>query len=427
VLHALLLVLLLLFNQALEGLVSQVLPMRVALQLHDQQRRSMSVQLPQGASEQQQLPLRPSSGMAEGNPGSSAAAEAGHAGDRTLRAGVDQVSAAEVAAESGFRQANHSLRQLRAAQRLQQQGRQLQQQQQVPSALAPQSRLQPAEAGAGQQAPAQQQRGQVHQQQLQCGDWFWQPFKQLAFQQQRLEQAYQQWALQQWLRPLDCIFVALVLLSTFGGTLRHLLVSLYGLLQQQGQPISSSLSEAAAGLLLLAAAIGAPYLMQRQPTGSYLRWRSRAVIILRLLRTALFCLEVLHLNPALGLTVQQGPDVGGLGRVLQGGVFATRAGSAACGLLMMLGLLGQVPSGTHAAVQAVCFVMVSITLLFVQQPGLSRPKTPGGMTQLPGFTGMAVSGGPAAAVLVVMGWLLPVAAVTAAEWATRRHFLRKIS
>lgn len=405
--------------QALEGLVSQVLPMRVALQLQDQQRIRSSLQLPPEAAQQQQLPVS-GTGPATGPAGlSTAAAGAPGAGAQLAAAGL-QAGASNEPVPGDASVAGSSLRQLRA--RLRQQQRPGTEQQQAQTARPAQQQQQPQ--------PAQQQ-----QQQQRMVEWASGYAGSLAFQQPRLEQAYQRWALQQWLRLFDTMFLLLVLLSAFGTHLQQALSVLAWLQQPQHmlQPWRGlqlqdiSVCTALAAVLALTVAWVLYSLRGQSPTACLNR-RKPAVAAVRLLRTLVFCCEVWHLKGGSGSALR-GPDSPHVGSAQQGAaaspVRLSSSTSASCGLLMMLGLLGQLPTPLHGAVQAACLTAVSITLLAASAPMVALRAGSGIVANVlgaaSGFGWLDVG------YLVVLGWVLPVLLVAAVEWGSRHHFLRKIS
>jgi hypothetical protein len=304
------------------------------------------------------------------------------------------------------------------------------------------------------QQQQQQQRANTTQQQTQRAgpaqaQLRWQPAQQrrvvdwargyegsLAFQQPRLEQAYQYWALQQCVRLLDTVFLLLVLLSAFGSHLRQAL-NVLGWLQQPQQPVlqqwqglhmqDMSVCTALTAMLALTVAWVFCSFRGQSPTG-YLNRRKPALAAVRVLRMWLFCCELWHLNDGSGSTLQ-GSDNTYAGSAQQGAaasaVRLSTSTSASCGLLMMLGLLGQLPSPLHAAVQAVCLASVSATLLAVN---VHNAALRAGSDIVGCVVGVALGARWLDVVcLAVLGWLVPVVLVAAVEWSSRLHFLRKIS
>jgi hypothetical protein len=165
----------------------------------------------------------------------------------------------------------------------------------------------------------------------------------------------------------------------------------------------------------------------QSPTG-YLNRRKPALAAVRVLRMWLFCCELWHLNDGSGSTLQ-GSDNTYAGSAQQGAaasaVRLSTSTSASCGLLMMLGLLGQLPSPLHAAVQAVCLASVSATLLAVN---VHNAALRAGSDIVGCVVGVALGARWLDVVcLAVLGWLVPVVLVAAVEWSSRLHFLRKIS
>lgn len=410
--------------QALEGFVSQVLPMRVALQLQDQQRRS-SFMMPAGLAQQQQQQLLPLLGAnaatgAAAGPSSMAAATGAPAGN--LGAGLRaQAGASNDTAPAGGRVAGSSLRQLREVHR------QRQQQQ----ADAPQE---PAQATLPARPPLQAQQPSSslspRQQRVAAWGFGWAP----VFQQPHLEQAYQRWALQQWLRLLDTVFLLLVLLSVAGPQLQKAVSTLAGLQQWKHLQLQDAQLHTWLAALLAPAVCWVTFNLQCQPADSYLHRRKSALAAVRVLRTLLLCCEFTHLSSTSAAFVAAGAGSGAQG--VQGGSVLAAAGrglsaaaAAACGLLMMLGLLGQLPARLHAAVQAVCLACVAITLLL-----LHALSTGAGLGRVGSWAvGFVLRERGVAAVwfdgvcLVVLGWVLPVAVVAVIEGITRRHFLYKLT
>lgn len=412
--------------QALEGFVSQVLPMRVALQLQDQQRRS-SFMMPAGPVQQQQLLLPggiAATGAAAG-PSSTAAAAGAPAGNSG--AGVPEAQAdayRDTAAPAGGRVAGSSLRQLRAVQRQRQRQQAHALQEPAQATLPAQAQLQAQQPSS---LPPQQQ--QQHLAAWGCG---WAS----VFQQPRLEQAYQRWALQQWLRLLDTVFLLLVLISVAGPQLQKVVSTLAGLQHwTQLQLLDAQLHTRLAALLALTVCC-VIFNLQWQPADSYIHRRKPALAAVRVLRTLLLCCEFTHLSStsaAFGTqgagSGEQGAQGGSVGAVVGRG--PSVAAAAACGLLMMLGLLGQLPARLHAAVQAVCLAFVAIILL-----SLNVLSTCAGMGSVRSWASDVVLRGRERGVaaawfdgacLVALGWVLPVAVVAVVERMSRRRFLHKLT
>lgn len=395
--------------------------MRVALQLQDQQRRS-SVTMPPGAAQQQPL-LLPGGSLPAAAAGPSTAAAGNSAFGSQHQAAAAAAGPEGVQSVSDANRGSSSLRQLRAAQRIRQQQR----------AAGPQ---QAAQAGGPTQAPLQQPQQLQH-----VADWGW-TFN--AFRQPRLEQAYQRWALQQWVRLLDTLFLLLVFLSAFGANLRHAFSMLRSFQHQQHwwrllqiQPQDVYLCAGLSVVLALTVCCVLFSLSGQQPAG-YLRRRKPCLAAVRIMRTLLFCCEVWQLQGAQGFAgtvsstssaaVQASAGTGvRAGQHLEGFSSIT---AASCGLLMMLGLVGQLPSPLHAAVQAVCLCSVAITQL-----AASYPRMVVGAADVGSMSNWAVSvlregllaGMLDALCLVAAGFVLPVVLVAAVEWGSRRQFLRKIS
>jgi hypothetical protein len=306
----------------------------------------------------------------------------------------------------------------------------MRQQQQQRRADAAQQQAQPA-------GPAQPQlQPQPAQQQRRMVEWARGYQGSLAFQQPRLEQAYQRWALQQWLRLLDTMFLLLVLVSVFGSHLQQAL-SMLAWLQQPQQPRLQqwqglqmqeiSVCTALAAMLALTVAWVLYSFRGQSPTG-YLNRHKAALAAVRVLRILLFCCELWHLKGGAGFTLP-GSDGGRVGFAAAGAASSalrlSSSTSASCGLLMMLGLLGQLPLPLHAAVQAVCLTSVSITLLAVNAPNAALRAGSGIVSDVVGA--VLGIGWLDVVCLAVLGWLLPVVLVAAIEWGSRLHFLRKIS
>ena len=393
--------------------------MRVALQLQDSQRRSFSLELPPDAVQQQALPLQGAAAptAADARAGPSTAAGVATAGVQAAAGGGGE--GAEVSAV--MRGEGSSLRALRAAQRARQQQPRQQQ-------GAPQQR-QPAAA------PAHQQPSQQHAQRQQR-PWLWErpSIWSLAFRQQPLELAYQRWALQQWLRLLDSIFLLLVLLSALGSHVVPAVLTLARLHQQQGgwQLLGVSFCACATWLLAITV-IWALWSLHRQPgRGQWGNRRTSVLAAVRVLRMLLLCCELWQLAPSDPASQQWGGA--GIGQHAWSLWAPSKANAASCGLLLMLGLLGQLPSPKHAAVQAACLVLVSATAVAARVPswrsgrGILVVGLVGYVRAVP--AGVATVGLPAwiqAVWLFSLGWLVPVVLVTIAEWASRRHFLRKLT
>jgi hypothetical protein len=400
--------------QALEGLVSQLLPTRVALQLQSQQRR-LSLQLPPEAVQQQLLPSAPTDVSEARDPISNttvAAAAAGPAGSQPLQPAAEQGAGEDTGAGASTWSSLSLLRQ-----RLRQQRQQQQQPAGPPSALHLQQQSS-AQLGPLPQPPQQQQHSLP---------WSWNLVQPLLFQQPSLEQAYQRWALQQWLRLLDSIFLLLMLLSACGATLQAAPFRLPALQQDLWtQPWRIQVPElqqcvVLAGLLVLLV-LWVVNTLRRLRTSSYMWWRQPALAAVRVLRILLFCCELWQLRPSIGGRAQQGssPQEPWNWQQLAGGV--SEATVASCTLLMMLGLLCQLPAHLQAAVQVTCLMLVVSTLLAVQ-------------VQSAGYAGASVSvlkevvsaGWLECVVLVVVGWLLPMLLGAAVNWSSHRLFLHKIS
>lgn len=408
--------------------MSQVLPMRVALQLQDQQRRSL-VMMPAGPAQQQQQQLLPllaanaATGAAAGLSSTAAAtgASAGNSGQPALQQA--QAGASSDTAPAGGRVAGSSLRQLREVQRQRQQQQADVAQEPAQATVPAQPPLQAQQQPSPSLPPRQQQR---------VAAWGagWAP----VFQQPRLEQAYQRWALQQWLRLLDTAFLLLVLLSVAGPQLQKAVSTLAGLQQWKHLQLQDAQLHTWLAALLALAVCWVTFQLQCQPADRYVHRRKPALAAVRVLRTLLLCCEFTHLSSTSAGFVAAGAGSGAQGA--QGGSVLAAVGrgpsaaaAAACGLLMMLGLLGQLPARLHAAVQAVSLAGVAITLLLLDAlssgAGLGRVGSwaVDGVLRERGVAAVWFDG----VCLVVLGWVLPVAVVAVIEGFTRRHFLHKLT
>jgi hypothetical protein len=249
-----------------------------------------------------------------------------------------------------------------------------------------------------------------------------------------LELAYQRWALQKWLRLLDSMFLLLVLLSALGSHVVPAVVALARLHQQEGGWQLPGVSFCACPTWLLAiTVIWALWCLHRQPgRGQWGNRRTAVLAAVRILRMLLLCCELWQLAPS-DPASQQAWGGAGAGQRARSLRVPSKANAASCGLLLMLGLLGQLPSPLHAAVQAACLVMVSATAVAARMPSWRSDRGDFVM----GFAGyvrdvsaVVVAGGLPAWIqgvwLFSLGWLVPVVLVTIAEWASRWHFLCKL-
>jgi hypothetical protein len=257
----------------------------------------------------------------------------------------------------------------------------------------------------------------------------------LAFRQQPVELAYQRWALQQWLRLLDSMFLLLVLLFALGSHVLPAVVALARLHQQEGGWQLPGVSFCACAAWLLAVTVvWALWSLHRQPErGQWGNRRTAVLAVVRILRMLLLCCELWQLAPS-DPASQQAWGGAGIGQGAQSLWVPSKANAASCGLLLMLGLLGQLPSPKHAAVQAACLVLVSATAVAARVPSWRSGRSifvvglVGHVRSAP--AGVATVGLPAwiqAVWLFSLGWLVPVVLVTIAEWASRRHLLRKLT
>jgi hypothetical protein len=403
--------------QALEGLLKQVLPVRVALQLRDSAAQQQQAQLPAalaspGSSRQAAAAGQPTQGTggSSSGAGSSSSCAAAAAGQQQLQQQMQQQddTAADEAANDSPWSAQpprwQRQRQLRSRNPLLQQ--QVQQQQQQQQAQLP---------GQAIQQPRQQRSLQDQPQQqtvMESGSVLW---PMLMFRQPQLEHAYRISACRQWQQWLDVLFLVLSLLSAVGGRLSS---------------ISSAVSSPVAALsVLLVAGVVLWGLLQQLlalPLPWYLRLRAPCIAAVRLLRVLLFCVEAYQLPAQVfrrpvafcSTTAASSTAAGPASRVLlamqrqlQQLLPWSQAEVAGCGILLMQGLAGQLPLVFHAAVQA-----AAAAALFGSLSVLTDDKK-GAAAVAP----MLVVAGQ-----LLVGWLLPVLVVAVTEYRLRIAFLRRI-
>jgi hypothetical protein len=411
-------------NQALEGLVKQVLPVRVALQLREsaaQQQQQQSQMLAALASPGSSSRPTAAAAVDRDSHGAGSSSSRQAAGQRTQGEGSNSGSGSSVAAAAVHQPQLHQgadaadgagdtkglwlqqpprwqrQHQLRYRNPLLQQ--QLQQQQQVQH--SPQTGPQGIGPWAG-QVQQQQQQQAVPDSGNASG-----PL--LMFRQPQLEHAFRVSTCRQWQQWLDILFLMLSLLSAVGGRL----ASFAG---RTGSP-------AVAGSLLLVLAVVLWALLQQllaMPVPRYLQLRVPGIAAVRLLRVLLFCLEAQQLpaqvfeRPPIAVAPTAGGGSAGVdswGLLLQQLQRWSPAEFAGCGIALMQGLLGQLPLAWHASVQAVAVAALlgSLSLLTVDRQGAA-----------------AVAPVYVMAGQLLVGWAVPVMVVALSEWHMRKAFLRRI-
>jgi hypothetical protein len=234
----------------------------------------------------------------------------------------------------------------------------------------------------------------------------------LTFKQLQLEHAYRVSACRQWQQWLDILFLLLSLLSAVGGRLSSF--------------ISATGSAAVAGSLLLVMAVVLWALLQQllaMPVPRYLKLRVHGIAAVRLLWILLFCLEARQLpaqvfrrpviTAAAAAAAAAGSAHAGSGwrLLLQQLQCWTPVEVAGCGIVVMQGLLGQLPVALHAAVQAVAVAALlgSLSLITLDQQGAA-----------------AVAPAYVVAGQLLVGCVVPVLVVALIEWHLRKAFLRRI-
>jgi hypothetical protein len=416
-------------NQALEGLVKQVLPVRVALQLREsaaQQQQQQQAQIPAAlASPGSSIGLTAAAGVthnalgadnssssrqpagqhtqgAGDSSGAGSSAAAAAASQPQLQQGTDVADGAAENNDSNWSQQPprwQRQRQLRSRNPLLQ--HQLQQQQQVPSVhqTAPQD-------GA---APGAMQQQQVLQQQA-APDSSSALGPLLTFKQPQLEHAYRVSTCRQWQQRLDILFLMLSLMSAVGGRL--------------GSFLKATGSAGVAGSLLLVMACVLWALLQQllaMAVPRYLKLRGPVIAASRLLRVLLFCLEAQQLpaqvlvRPVIVVAAAAAGDsmsASSSWRLLLQQLHCwSPVEVAGCGIVVMQGLSGQLPVALHAAVQAVAVAALlgSLSLLTIDRHG-------------------AAAVAPVCVLVgqVLVGWVVPVLVVALTEWHMRNAFLRRI-
>lgn len=372
---------------ALEGLVKQILPVRVALQLRD---AAHQLQQQQGlAAAEGAHALGSQTESSSGPPTDSGGLNStDHQSAEALQQGAPAASSS-----SPWSQASRWQRQRQLPPRLQQR----QQQHAVdhtPQQLLLQQRQSAAEQQAvrmgEQQAPPLSIMGPL-----------------LTFRQPELELAYRMSMCRQWQKWLDGLLLLLSLLSAVGGWLAK---------GVSGDMLVGTL------LLLVVAVVG--WVVAQQlfslPCDRYLQVRGPGIAAVRLLRVLVFCLEAQqlpdHLFTRPGAAAAAAVAAADAGGAASGGGLLQLLGwsqveVAGCGILMMLGLSGQLQLAWHAVVQ-----LVSVAGLFgmLHWRALQRGGAGGALT--PHVIGSQL----------LLGWLLPVALVLLVEWHTRRAFFKKI-